>query len=136
MSDQTNTPTPENVTFEEGYDELKRIVGRLGADDVSVHEMFEGFRRGKGLEKSLRAYLAEREGELTEIEQGHNLPEFNIVAPVDPDANATLADDPGSNSDWEKGSSAAAEEFQAQTAADTSDVQGQRSPAMDDDIPF
>jgi hypothetical protein len=55
-------------------------VARLGAEDVSVHEMFEGFRRGKGLEKALRSYLTDREGELAEIEQGKNLPEFEIVA--------------------------------------------------------
>ena len=80
MSDQ-QTAAPENITFEGGYEELKSIVARLGSEDVSVHEMFEGFRRGKGLEKSLRGYLQEREGELTEIEQGHNLPQFNIVPP-------------------------------------------------------
>ena len=71
----------ESITFETGYEELKDIVARLSADDVSVHQMFEGFRRGKGLEQALRSYLTEREGELTEIEQGKNLPEFNIVAP-------------------------------------------------------
>jgi exodeoxyribonuclease VII small subunit len=75
---------PEDITFEAGYEELKTIVGRLDADDVSVHEMFEGFRRGKGLERSLRAYLTEREGELREIEEGRNLPEFNIVAASGP----------------------------------------------------
>jgi exodeoxyribonuclease VII small subunit len=71
----------EDITFEKGYEELKSIVARLNDEDVSVHEMFEGFRRGKGLEQALRGYLTEREGELTEIEQGNNLPEFNIVAP-------------------------------------------------------
>ena len=43
--------------------------------------MFEGFRRGKGLEKALRAYLQEREGELVELEEGNNLPEFEIASP-------------------------------------------------------
>ncbi len=43
--------------------------------------MFEGFRRGKGLEKALRAYLQEREGELAELEEGNNLPEFEIASP-------------------------------------------------------
>lgn len=71
----------ERITFEDGYAELKAITDRLAQEDVSVHEMFEGFRRGKGLERSLRAYLTEREGELTEIEAGRNLPEFDIVAP-------------------------------------------------------
>lgn len=75
----------EDITFEQGYEELKGIVARLGGEDISVHEMFEGFRRGKGLEQALRSYLTEREGELTEIEQGNNLPEFNIVAPSAPE---------------------------------------------------
>jgi exodeoxyribonuclease VII small subunit len=77
---ESSTTEHENITFETGYDELKDIVARLGAEDVSVHEMFEGFRRGKGLEKALRSYLTDREGELAEIEQGKNLPEFEIVA--------------------------------------------------------
>jgi hypothetical protein len=42
---------------------------------------YDGFRRGKGLEQALRAYLQEREGELNELEEGQNLPEFEIVAP-------------------------------------------------------
>jgi exodeoxyribonuclease VII small subunit len=71
----------EQVTFEQGYEELKVIVSRLDDPDLPVHEMFEGFRRGRGLEKALRAYLQEREGELSELEEGKNLPEFEIVAP-------------------------------------------------------
>jgi exodeoxyribonuclease VII small subunit len=83
MSQESATER-EDITFETGYEELKGIVARLNDEDVSVHEMFEGFRRGKGLEQALRGYLTEREGELTEIEQGNNLPEFNIVAPSSP----------------------------------------------------
>ncbi|MGC2374381.1 MAG: exodeoxyribonuclease VII small subunit [Solirubrobacteraceae bacterium] len=71
----------ERITFEQGYEELKRIVARLDDPELPIHEMFEGFRRGKGLEKTLRAYLQEREGELAELEQGNNLAEFEIVAP-------------------------------------------------------
>jgi exodeoxyribonuclease VII small subunit len=78
---QPTTTAPEKITFEAGYEELKAIVARLGEDDVPVHEMFEGLRRGKGLENSLRAYLTELEGELTEIEASKGLPEFDIVAP-------------------------------------------------------
>jgi exodeoxyribonuclease VII small subunit len=78
---QASAAAREDITFEKGYEELKSIVARLNDEDVSVHEMFEGFRRGKGLEQALRGYLTEREGELTEIEQGNNLPEFNVVAP-------------------------------------------------------
>jgi exodeoxyribonuclease VII small subunit len=71
----------EQITFEQGYEELKRIVARLDDPELPIHEMFEGFRRGKGLEKTLRAYLQEREGELAELEEGNNLAEFEIVAP-------------------------------------------------------
>jgi exodeoxyribonuclease VII small subunit len=71
----------EQITFEQGYDELKGIVSRLDDPELPVHEMFEGFRRGKGLEKALRAYLQEREGELVELEEGNNLPEFEIASP-------------------------------------------------------
>lgn len=72
---------PERITFEQGYEELKGIVSRLDDPELPVHEMFEGFRRGKGLEKVLRAYLQEREGELAELEEGNNLPEFEIASP-------------------------------------------------------
>jgi exodeoxyribonuclease VII small subunit len=73
--------TPEPITFEQGYEELKAIVARLDDPELPIHEMFEGFRRGKGLEQALRAYLREREGELAELEAGNDLVEFEIVAP-------------------------------------------------------
>ena len=125
MSDQ-QTAAPENITFEGGYEELKGIVARLGSDDVSVHEMFEGFRRGKGLEKSLRSYLQEREGELTEIEQGVNLPQFNIVAPGQQGGEADEV------SDYETPPSGA---FARDVPADAGDFQVSRG-GSDDDIPF
>jgi exodeoxyribonuclease VII small subunit len=71
----------ERITFEQGYEELKGIVARLDDPELPIHEMFDGFRRGKGLEKALRAYLQEREGELAELEEGSDLAEFEIVAP-------------------------------------------------------
>lgn len=73
--------SPEPITFEQGYEELKAIVARLDDPDLPIHEMFEGFRRGKGLEQTLRTYLQEREGELAELEAGNDLVEFQIVAP-------------------------------------------------------
>jgi exodeoxyribonuclease VII small subunit len=91
MSTREGAEEREDITFEEGYEELKGIVARLGEEDVPVHEMFAGFRRGKGLEQALRGYLADREGELSEIEQGNNLPEFNIVAPSQPSASSPSA---------------------------------------------
>jgi exodeoxyribonuclease VII small subunit len=76
-----STRDREQITFEQGYEELKSIVTRLDDPELPVDEMFEGFRRGKGLEKALRAYLQEREGELVELEEGNNLPEFEIASP-------------------------------------------------------
>lgn len=73
--------TAEQITFEQGYEELKAIVARLDDPDLPVHEMFDGFRRGKGLEQALRAYLQEREGELAELQDGKDLVAFEIVAP-------------------------------------------------------
>jgi exodeoxyribonuclease VII small subunit len=84
-----DTQAREQITFEQGYEELKGIVGRLDDPELPVHEMFEGFRRGKGLEKALRAYLQEREGELAELEEGNNLPEFEIASPSNGAAGAT-----------------------------------------------
>jgi exodeoxyribonuclease VII small subunit len=76
------------ITFEQGYEELKAIVARLDDPDLPIHEMFEGFRRGKGLEQALRAYLQEREGELAELEAGKDLVEFEIVASSGPAVRA------------------------------------------------
>lgn len=74
------------VTFEDGQEQLNRIVTRLDADDVSVHESCELFARGKGLEKEMRRYLTEQKGKLDEIEAGEHLPKFRIVAPNTPPA--------------------------------------------------
>lgn len=102
---------PEPVTFEQGYEQLKAIVSELERPDISVHDMFEGFRRGKGLEKALRGYLEQREGELTEIAEGKNVPEFEIVAPSAP-AESKSAD-----------------------AADRG-IRATRGVSVDDDVPF
>jgi exodeoxyribonuclease VII small subunit len=83
---EEDAPGPERITFEQGYEELKGIVARLDDPELPIHELFEGFRRGKGLEKTLRSYLQEREGELAELEEGNNLAEFEIVAPSNPQA--------------------------------------------------
>ena len=86
----------ERITFEQGYEELKRIVARLDDPELPIHEMFEGFRRGKGLEKTLRSYLQEREGELADLEQGNNLAEFEIVAASGRSREAAPTTDHGS----------------------------------------
>jgi exonuclease VII small subunit len=122
MNKQSTTER-EDITFEDGYEQLKAIVGRLGEEEVPVHEMFEGLRRGKGLEKSLRAYLTDLEGELTEIEAGKGLPEFNIVAPSRGGAPP---------------SGPVAERFFEQPPIDDADRQpaAPGRPTGDDEIPF
>jgi exodeoxyribonuclease VII small subunit len=121
MSKSTTTDR-EDITFEQGYEELKSIVARLNEDDVPVHEMFEGFRRGKGLEQALRSYLTEREGELTEIEQGDNLPEFNIVAPSGRDQDRASRPDAGGESEL--------------VARSSSSKESRGTTAIDEEIPF
>jgi exodeoxyribonuclease VII small subunit len=110
MSDQ---PISE-VTFEDGYEELKRIVARLDAEDVTVHEMCELFARGKGLERALRGYLDTQKGKLDEIEAGENLPNFTIIAPSPPPAAASPSGAPG----------------------EAVPLAPDPPPAADDDIPF
>lgn len=78
MSEQT---APAKVTFEDGYEELKRLVAEVDDEEITVHEMCEKFARGKGLERALRAYLDQQQGTLQEIEQGRNVPDITIVAP-------------------------------------------------------
>lgn len=80
MTPEDQVDAAEQISFEDGYEELKRITARLGEDDVPIDEMFTLLRRGKGLEKSLRVYLETQEGELQEIEAGKSLTELEIVA--------------------------------------------------------
>lgn len=87
MSDLQPQASSEEISFEDGYEELKRITSRLSEDDVPIDEMFQLLRRGKGLEKSLRAYLETQEGQLKEIEAGKSLTEFEIVARSSADNN-------------------------------------------------
>jgi exodeoxyribonuclease VII small subunit len=114
------------VTFEGGYEELKSIVARLDAEDVSVHEMCELFARGKGLEKALRGYLTTQQGKLDEIEAGDNLPEFAIVAPSAPPA--TPAPAPAAVDFADFGTAA--------PARTPTPVAPRQSLTGDDDIPF
>ncbi|MEA2276828.1 MAG: hypothetical protein QOC78_1788 [Solirubrobacteraceae bacterium] len=121
MSDATAVA---EVTFEGGYEELKGIVARLDAEDVSVHEMCELFARGKGLEKALRGYLTTQQGKLDEIEAGENLPEFAIVAPSAPEGQVAAArvDVPDFGGDF--------------APAPPAPAPARQSAPVDDDIPF
>ena len=116
------------ITFEDGYEELKEIVAALDREDVTVHEMCEHFARGKGLEKALREYLEAHRGKLTEIEQGQHIPEFRIVAPSEPSEEyESDGDVPADTSGFEFASSSS-----AATRASDDDIPF----ASDDEIPF
>jgi exodeoxyribonuclease VII small subunit len=85
------------ISFEDGYDRMKQISSKLESDDMTVSEMCECYAEGKGLGKALLEYLDEREGELKEIDEGKNLPAFEIVASSNaatPDGGVTADDIP------------------------------------------
>jgi exonuclease VII small subunit len=74
------TDGPVQISFEDGYARMKRISASLESTDLTVSEMCQSYAESKGLGKALLAYLDEREGELKEIDEGKNLPAFEIVA--------------------------------------------------------
>lgn len=113
-------PQPEELTFEQGYEELKQIADRLDHDDVPVHEMCALFARGKGLEQVLRDFLTQQQGRLEAIERGENLPEFRIVAPNGAAPGRSAAPGPGS----------------APVPSPGEAPHAPRLPAVDDEIPF
>ena len=77
---------PEEITFEQGYDELIQILDSLEHGDVAVAETVEKCRRAKALEHALRGFLEERKGELERIESGEQLPEILISTSSVPSA--------------------------------------------------
>ena len=86
------------VTFEDGYQELKQLVADVDSENITVHEMCEKFARGKGLEQALRSYLDEQEGKLKEIEEGSGVPEFRVIAPAKPKATEEVVETPAAGS--------------------------------------
>jgi exodeoxyribonuclease VII small subunit len=80
MSTRKKTTGPAEITFEDGYERMKEISAKLESADLTVAEMCESYAEGKGLGKALLAYLDEREGELKEIDEGKNLPAFEVIA--------------------------------------------------------
>jgi exodeoxyribonuclease VII small subunit len=68
------------ISFEDGYERMKQISAKLESEDLTVSEMCQSYAEGKALGKALLAYLDGREGELKEIDEGKNLPAFEIVA--------------------------------------------------------
>ena len=61
---------PEEITFEQGYEELTQILDSLEQGEVAVAETVEKCRRAKALEHALRGFLEDRKGELERIEAG------------------------------------------------------------------
>jgi len=77
----------EQITFEQGFQELTEILDSLEQGEVAVAETVEKCRRAKALEQALRCFLEDRRGELERIEAGDELPEIRISANSAPAAN-------------------------------------------------
>src|SRR5687767_13453120 len=75
---------PEEITFEQGFDELTQILESLEQGEIAVAETVEKCRRAKALEQALRGFLDDRKGELERIEAGDRLPEIVITANSSP----------------------------------------------------
>ena len=75
---------PEEITFEQGFEELTQILDSLEQGDVAVAETVEKCRRAKALEQALRGFLEDRRGELERIEAGDELPDIRISANSEP----------------------------------------------------
>jgi exodeoxyribonuclease VII small subunit len=88
---------PEEITFEQGFDELTQILDSLEQGEIPVAETVEKCRRAKALEQALRSFLDDRKGELERIEAGDELPDIRIMAnsapPVEAGASGRLAAD-------------------------------------------
>jgi exodeoxyribonuclease VII small subunit len=88
----------EQITFEQGFEELTQILDSLEQGDVAVAETVEKCRRAKALEQALRGFLEDRKGELERIEAGDELPDIRISANsapavADPRANGSASAD-------------------------------------------
>ena len=94
MSTTKQTESPSKVTFEAGYERMKEISARLESGELSVAELCESYAEGKGLGKALLAYLDEREGELKEIDEGKNLPAFEVIANTEAPGSTPEEDSP------------------------------------------
>jgi exodeoxyribonuclease VII small subunit len=79
----------DEITFEQGFEELTQILDSLEQGDVAVAETVEKCRRAKALEHALRGFLDDRKGELERIEAGDRLPEILISASSTPRTQAS-----------------------------------------------
>ena len=71
---------PQAISFEAGLERLEAIAARLDRADVTVQETIALLREGRGLERALRAYLADAEAQLREIEAGRDIPAYVVDA--------------------------------------------------------
>lgn len=75
-----STEAPQAISFSDAYDELKSITDQLNADQVEVDALVPLLRRGKGLERALRAHLERVEQDVEAIEAGEGIARYEIVA--------------------------------------------------------
>jgi exodeoxyribonuclease VII small subunit len=85
---------PEEITFEQGFEELTQILDSLEQGEIAVAETVEKCRRAKALEQGLRDFLEARKGELERIEAGDQLPEIRISANSSPQVKAATNGSP------------------------------------------
>ena len=57
------------VSFEEGMDELARIVSRMQAGELPLEEMMASYEQGMALADALDALLASHEKRIEQIDQ-------------------------------------------------------------------
>jgi exodeoxyribonuclease VII small subunit len=74
------------LTFEQGYARLQAIAERLNEADVPVSEMCDLFAEGKGLERSLTAFLDTQRARVEAIDRGEGVHSFEIAADATPGA--------------------------------------------------
>jgi exodeoxyribonuclease VII small subunit len=75
----TDDVTTTSLTFENGYERLQLIAGRLNQEDVPVSEMCDLFAEGKGLEQALTDYLDEQRARVEAIQNGEGIRAFAIT---------------------------------------------------------
>lgn len=73
----TDVATP--ITFEQGLGRLSEIVRQVESESVPIGTAIELVREGRGIERALREYLDQCQGELSEIEAAEAPTTFRVV---------------------------------------------------------
>jgi exodeoxyribonuclease VII small subunit len=73
----TDSTTP--ITFEQGLGRLSEIVRQVESESVPIGTAIELVREGRGIERALREYLDQCQGELVEIETAEAPTTFRVV---------------------------------------------------------